>query len=93
MEDTMLRSSRGAGTWQNSGSHARIAAMPVHDKGIGARPALLLRRRPTLASGVAERRRPGQRQNIEIELSGPVLAIILGSSQRDRGDYSNGAQH
>jgi hypothetical protein len=49
----------------------------VHDEGVGPRRALLLRRRAALARRLAERWRPGQRQHIEIELTGLVLAPVL----------------
>jgi hypothetical protein len=49
----------------------------VYDERVGARAALLLRRRAALARRLAKRRRPGQRQHIEIELAGLVLAAIL----------------
>ena len=53
-----------------------LRPQPVHHEGIGPRPALLLRRRATLAGRFAERRRPGQRQDIEVELTGLVLAPV-----------------
>ncbi len=90
MEETILRSSRGAGTWQNSGKALLVLRpQPVHDEGIGPRRALLLRRRPALARRLAKRRRPGQREHVEIELAGLVLAPVLrrgaakGERQRD----------
>src|SRR3984893_19049146 len=51
-----------------------LRPQPVHDEGIGPRPALLLRRRAAFAGGFAERRRPGERQHVEGELSGLILA-------------------
>src|SRR6266576_3147248 len=58
----------------------------MHDEGKWPLSALLLRGRSTLARRVAERRRPGQRQHIEIELPGPVLPEILRERQ-------SGGQH
>src|SRR5882762_5187229 len=58
----------------------------MHDERKWPLSALLLRGRSTLARRVAERRRPGQRQHIEIELPGPVLPGILRERQ-------SGGQH
>src|SRR5262249_61962008 len=62
-----------------------LRPQPVHDEGIGPRAALLLRRRAALAGGFAERRRPGERQHVEVELPGLILAAIL-----RRGDTGDG---
>src|SRR6516162_4474879 len=67
-----------------------LRPQPVHDEGIGPRAALLLRRRASLAGGFAERRRPREREDVEVELSGLILAAIL--RRRDIGD-SNREPH
>jgi hypothetical protein len=54
-----------------------LRPQPVHDEGVRPRAALLLRRRAALAGGLAERRRPRERQHVEVELSGLILAPIL----------------
>src|SRR5262249_39420579 len=54
-----------------------LRPQPVHHERVGPHAALLLRRRATLAGGLAERRRPGERQQVEVELSGLILAAIL----------------
>src|SRR6476646_900300 len=66
-----------------------LRPQPMHHERVGPRPALLLGRRSTLARPLAERRRPGQRQYIEVELAGFVLAAILcrcdiGAADEDR---------
>ena len=82
----MLRSSRGAGFWQNSGKSLLVLRpQPVHDEGEGPRRRIA----PcggvaALAGRLAERRRPRQRQHIEIELAGLVLAPILGGARSQR---------
>ena len=72
-----------------------LRPQPVHHKRVGPRPALLLRGRSALAGRLAERRRPGQRQHIEVELAGFVLAPILcrgdvGAADEER--HSNGGK-
>ena len=56
-----------------------LRPQPVHDEGIGPAAALLLRRRSGARSPrrLAVRRRPGQRQHVEVELAGLVLATVL----------------
>src|SRR5262245_9738541 len=53
---------------------------------------LILRGCSTLARRIAERRRPGQRQHIEVELPGPVLPTILRQRQAggEHHDDNNG---
>ena len=65
----------------------------MHDEGKWPLPALLLRGRSTLSRRVAERRRPGQRQHIEIELAGLVLApVLLGGRTADHEHQGEGGE-
>ena len=87
---TMLRSSRGAGTWQNSGKpRSYCGHRPCTTNENGRAPhCSLWARVPRSPPSLAERRRPGQRQHIEVELSGLVLPAVL--RQREPGGERHG---
>src|SRR5437868_447900 len=62
----------------------------MHHEGIGSGAALLLRWRTPFTGCLTEGRRPRERQDVKIELSGCVLALILCGQGRGGEQERNG---
>ncbi len=69
-----------------------LRPQPMHDEGVGPAAALLVRLAAALFGVLAERRRPRQRQHIEIELARLVALLLALLFLRGCGAERDGEQ-